>query len=104
MAHYDTDSLHDFLTTTPERGLRKMLIDGQSLTEVHFNLLLKVVRATSVETFGAHFEKGDFPRIRMTPAEDKIKERFWANCVATLSERGLLEAVAGHPSHLPRVA
>jgi hypothetical protein len=94
MPLYDTDSLHEFLSHTPEGGLRKMLIDGQSLTEVHFNLLLKIVRATSVDAFHTHFTNADYPRIRMSPAEDKIKERFWANCVATLSDRGLLQAIA----------
>jgi len=94
MPHYDTSSLHEFLSHTPEKGLRKMLIDGQSLTELHFNLLLKVVRATSAEAFQDHFTNGDFPRIRFSPAEERLKERFWNSCAATLSERGLLSAVA----------
>ena len=91
MSQYDTQSLHDFLFHTPESGLRKMLIDRKTMTDVHCNLLLKIVKATNAETFGAHFDKQDFPKLRMGPAEEKIKEKFWSDCVATLKERGLLQ-------------
>ena len=95
MSQYDTESLYDFLVNTPEGGLRKMLIDRASLTDVHFNLLLKVVRAGDADALGQHLEKKDFPRLRTTAAEDKIKEKFWDVCVATLLERGLLQPAAG---------
>lgn len=91
MSQYDTQSLHDFLFHTPESGLRKMLIDKKNMTDVHCNLLLKIVKSCNAEQFGAHFDKQDFPRVRMSPAEEKIKEKFWNDCVATLKERGVLQ-------------
>lgn len=91
MSSYDTHSLHDFLTHTPESGLRKMLIDRKTMTDVHCNLLFKIVRSCTPEQFGQHFEKQDFPRVRMSPGEEKIKEKFWNDCVAVLKERGILQ-------------
>ena len=95
MSQYDTQSLHDFLLHTPEGDVRKMLNDQKNMTDVHCNLLLKIVRATKADVFGTHFEKQDFPRVRMSPAEEKIKEKFWNNCVATLTDRGLLQPATG---------
>jgi hypothetical protein len=91
MSQYDTYTLHDFLFHTPESGLRKMLIDRQKMTDVHCNLLFKIVKTCSPEQFGQHFDKNDFPRMRFSPAEEKIKEHFWANCTAVLLERGILQ-------------
>jgi len=98
MSQYDTNGLYDFLTQTPESGLRKMLIDKKNLTDVHCNLLIKVVRSCSMEQFGEHFEKKDFPKIRMSPAEMKLKEKFWDVCMATLQERGLLQPAVQTPT------
>jgi hypothetical protein len=91
MSQYDTYSLHDFLYHTPESGLRKMLIDRKNMTDVHCNLLFKIVKSVSPEQFAEHFEKKDFPKLRMGPAEMKIKEKFWDDCVTVLLERGLLQ-------------
>jgi len=91
MSLYDTQSLYDFLAHTPESGLRKMLVDKTNMTDVHFNLLIKIVKSGPPEQFVEHFDKQDFPRIRMGPAEMKIKEKFWDNCVTTLLERGILQ-------------
>lgn len=91
MSQYDTHSLYDFLFNTPQAGLRKMLVDGKNMTDVHCNLLIKIVKACSADQFGEHFDKQDFPRVRMTPAEDKIKEKFWGACTTTLLERGILQ-------------
>ncbi len=94
MSLYDTQSLHDFLSNTPEGGLRKILIDKKNMTDVHFNLLLKIVRATPASQFGEYVDKKDFPRIRMSPAETKLKEKFWDECLMVLEERGLLQPAA----------
>lgn len=94
MSQYDTQSLHDFLFHTPESALRKMLNDRKNMTDVHCNLLLKIVKSTNAEQFGMHFEKQDFPRVRMSPAEEKIKEKFWNDCVATLLDRGILQPMS----------
>lgn len=91
MSSYDTQSLYDFLFNTPEGALRKMLNDKKNMTDVHCNLLIKIVKSVPMDQFGEHFEKKDFPKVRMSPAEMKIKEKFWDNCVATLLERGILQ-------------
>jgi hypothetical protein len=109
VAAYDIKSLHEFLTHTPEAGLRGMLIDKKNITDVHFNLLVKVARATSGEKFTEHFEKKDFPKLKMGPAEIKIREKFWDACTATLLERGLLQPAvatknAPPPLSLPKAA
>ena len=91
MSLYDTQSLYDFLFHTPESGLRKMLVDKKNMTDVHCNLLIKIVKSGPAEQFAEHFEKQDFPKMRMGPAEMKIKEKFWDNCIATLLERGILQ-------------
>lgn len=91
MSLYDTQSLYDFLLHTPEGGLRKMLVDRVKLTDVHCNLLVKIVRACSQGQFAEHFSKQDFPKVRMGPNEVKIKEKFWADCTAVFLERGLLQ-------------
>ena len=90
MSQYDIPSIYDFLQQTPEQGLRKMLVDGKPITDVHFSLMIKIVRGCSMEDFGSHFEKGDFPKIKMGPAEQKIKEKFWKDLETGLNARGLL--------------
>jgi hypothetical protein len=91
MSQYDIQSLYEFLLHTPEGGLRKMLVDRSKMTDVHVNLLVKIVRACSIEQFTEHFSKQDFPKVRFGPAESKIKEKFWADCTSLLLERGLLQ-------------
>ncbi|MES3037110.1 MAG: hypothetical protein V4736_04310, partial [Bdellovibrionota bacterium] len=61
MSSFDTKELYSFLLHTPEQGLRKMLIDQKSFSEVHFNLTMKIVRGCTEAQFSSHFEKGDFP-------------------------------------------
>ena len=96
MSKYDVLGLHDFLMHTPESGVKKILIDRQRTTDAHCNLLLKIAKGCSPEDFERHFENQDFPKVRMGPAESKIKEKFWADCTAVLLERGILQpAVAG---------
>lgn len=90
MSQYDLSSLYQFLLHTPEQGLRKMLVDNKPFTEVHFNLMLKVVRACGEAEFATHFEKEDYPKIKFGPAETKIRERFWKDCVQSFNSRGLL--------------
>jgi hypothetical protein len=91
MSLYDTQSLFDFLTHTPEGALRKMLVDRVKMTDVHCNLLVKIVRGCNQSTFAEHFNAQSFPKLRMGPAEEKIKEKFWSDCTAMFLERGLLQ-------------
>lgn len=88
---YDASSLYQFLTGTPEGGLRKMLVDGKPMTETHFSLLMKVVKGCNEEDFGKHWEAGSYPTVRMSPNETKLKEFFWRDCVKTFESRGLLQ-------------
>lgn len=99
MSQYDLNSLYDFLTNTPEAGLKKMLVDGKPMTDVHVNLLLKTARACSATEFAEHYEKKDFPKIKMSPNEMKLKEKFWGDCTQTLLSRGLL-----NPATAPKAA
>ncbi len=94
MSLYDTHSLYEFLHHTPESGLRKILRDNKNMTDVHCNLLFKIVKACTVDEFHEHFEKQTFPRIRCSPSEDKIKETFWASCINTLLDRGVLQPLS----------
>jgi hypothetical protein len=91
MSQYDTHSLHDFLINTPEGGLRKILVDRVRTTDVHCGMLVKIARACNADQFAEHFSRQDFPKMRMGPAELKIKEKFWENCTSLLLERGLLQ-------------
>ena len=89
---YDIPSLYSFLVQTPESGLRKMLVDNKPFSEVHFNLMLKIVRSGDEASFIEHFTKTDFPKIKLSPSEQKIKEKFWADALATFKNRGLLNS------------
>lgn len=90
MSQYDYAGLHQFLLHTPEQGLRKMLVDQKSFTDSHFNLMLKVVRGCNETDFCMHAEKADYPKIKLGPAEQKIKEKFWADLITVCSSRGIL--------------
>lgn len=91
MSEFDTSGLFQFLSQTPEQGLRKMLVDQKPMTDVHFGLLIKVVRACDETTFKEHFEKKDFPKVKMGPAETKLKDKFWDECITTFKARGILQ-------------
>jgi hypothetical protein len=92
MGQFDTGRLYQFLSQTPEKGLRQMLIDGKHFSEIHFNILLKVVRSSDEGSFGTHFEQGTFPKMRFNEKEEKLKEKFWKECTTCFSQRGLLSA------------
>jgi hypothetical protein len=91
MSQYDASGLFQFLSQTPEQGLRKMLVDNKPFTDTHFNLMLKVVRAGGEVQFCEHFEKADFPKVKFGPAEQKIKDKFWQDCITACESRGLLQ-------------
>lgn len=90
MPQFDLTGIYEFLMHTPEGGLKKILIDGQRFTEVHLNLLLKIVKTTSYENFCSHFEKKDYPKVKFNPNETKLKEKFWDDCVKVWQDRGLI--------------
>lgn len=96
---YDVPSLYNFLLHTPEAGLRKMLVDNKPFTEGHFSLLLKIVKTCDESKFTQHFENCDFPKLKFTPNDLKIREKFWGDCVTTFDSRGLLS-----PADVPKAA
>lgn len=100
MSLYDTQTLYDFLFHTPEGGLRKMLIDKKAMTDVHCNLLIKIVKSGNAEQFAELLEKKEFPRIRMSPAEAKLKEKFWDDCIQVLVDRGVLQPASNTPQKM----
>jgi len=67
-----------------------MFVDPKSFTETHFNLMMKVVRGCDEAKFVEHFEKQDFPKVKLGPAEIKIKEKFWGEAMTVWNSRGLL--------------
>ena len=90
MSQYDFAGLYQFLLHTPEQGLRKMLVDQKAFTDSHYNLMMKVIRGCTEVDFCLHAEKADFPKIKMGPAELKIKEKFWEALILVSSSRGIL--------------
>jgi hypothetical protein len=94
-ANYDISSLYQFLTQTPEGGLRKMLVDGKPITDVHFNLLIKVVKYGTEDDFKKFCETNSFPPVRLSPKETPMKETFWADCIKTFQARGILQPAGG---------
>jgi len=91
MSEYDFSGLHDFLIHTPEKGVRRTLVDTHAFSESHCSLLLKVARACSSYEFSSHCENESFPKVRMTHKESQIREKFWGVCVETLLNRGILQ-------------
>lgn len=86
---YDANMLHEFLTHTPESALRKMLVDKQ-FPEVHFNMMMKILRSTNQEQFCEHFNKSTYPKAKFNANEINLKEKFWDDCVKALNAHGLL--------------
>lgn len=95
MAEYDYKGLYEFLTQTPEQGLRKMLVDPKAFTDVHFSLLLKTVRAGGEKEFVDCAENKTFPKVKMSPNETKLKENFWKDAIQTFNSRGILNPFTG---------
>ncbi len=93
---FDVPSLYEFLTQTPEGGLKKMLVDGKPLTDVHFNLLIKVVKFGSQDDFTKFCETKNFPPVRLTPKELPLKEKFWDDCLKVFQSRGILQPSSGN--------
>ena len=87
--NYDASLVHQFLVQTPESALRKMLID-KSFTDVHFSMLIKVLRHSNESQFLEHFHNSTFPKAKFNANEINLKEKFWPDCIACLNAHGLL--------------
>lgn len=91
---YDLPGLFQFLTQTPEQGLRKMLVDGKPMTDVHFSMMLKILRAGGESDFCGYADQKSFPKIKFSPNELKLKDKFWDDCFVTFQSRGVLNPAA----------
>lgn len=87
---YDANLAYQFLVNTPESALRKMLINPQ-FTDVHFSILMKMVKGCSEGDFCEHFYKCDFPKAKYNAKEIGLKETFWSSCITALNQHGLLQ-------------
>lgn len=87
-------SVYDFCKQTPEGSLKKMLVSGR-MTEAHFRVFLKVVRAVSGADFVQMANNGNLPKIKLNAQEMALKETLWGICLSKCEELGLLsKAVA----------
>ncbi len=89
--NFDISNLYQFLTQTPENGLKKMLVDGKPMTETHFNIMMKIVKHGGEADFIKFCESGTLPPVRLNPKEQVLKETFWNDCLKTFGARGLLQ-------------
>lgn len=86
----EVKTVYEFLLHSPEAGVRRMLMDQMNFGDSYVRMALKIVRACKADEFAAHFEQGDFPRMKMGPADLEIRDSFWPHFKATLESRGLL--------------
>jgi hypothetical protein len=95
MEQYDVKGLFEFLQQTPESGLRKMLVDGKSFSDVHFQITMKIVRNAKSEEFEKYFQDKAFPKIKFSPNEQKSKEQFWDCFSNVVKAKGILSPLGG---------
>ncbi len=88
-SNYDANLVYQFLINTPESALRKMLID-KSFSDVHFNVLMKVLRNSTEPQFCDHFYNSTYPKAKYNGNEINLKEKFWNECIVALNAHGLL--------------
>lgn len=81
---------YQFLLHTPEKGLRSLMMDPAFFSEVHFNLMLKIVRGCDEAAFCQHFSAQTFPKVKMSANEMKVKEKFWSDLEKKLLQQGLM--------------
>lgn len=87
----ELSTLYGFLKSTSEGNLRKMVLGGR-MTEAHFKMMMKVVRATTEPEFIQCFEQANYPKIKFTPPEHGLKEALWPICAEAFARVGLLSA------------
>ena len=86
----ELSSLYEFLSHTPEGGLKKMLVEGE-FTEAHLRILLKLAKGGGDQSsFIDAFEKEDLSKIKLSPKEAPLKAQFWKHCKGRLTSVGLI--------------
>lgn len=89
----DLMSVYDFCKQTPEGSLKKMMISGK-MTEAHFRIFLKIVRAVPGAEFVQIANSGTIPKIKLNAQEMALKETLWGVCLSKCEELGLLSKMA----------
>lgn len=87
----DISGVYNYLLHTPEGPLRKMLVDDK-MTDTHIRLLAKLAKGAPESEFTNCFQSENFGSLRLSGAENKIREHFWTVCKNRLSALGLLIA------------
>jgi hypothetical protein len=87
----DLVSVYGFLQHTNQGNLKRILVDGK-FTDVHFNLLMKIVKNCTEPQFIELIGKGEFPRVKMSSGETAIRENFWKQALEQFQSRGLVNA------------
>ncbi len=85
----DISSVYSYLVHTPEGPLRKTLIDG-SMSDTHVRLLAKLAKGAPESEFIDCFNSENFGSLRLSPAENVIRESFWQVSKLRLEALGLL--------------
>ncbi len=85
----EISTLYAFLKQTGEGNLRKMFVQGK-ITEIHFNLLMKVVRQTNENDFVSHFQAATFPKLKLNAGELAVREHVWGLATSAFVNMGLL--------------
>ncbi|OFZ31576.1 MAG: hypothetical protein A2622_03060 [Bdellovibrionales bacterium RIFCSPHIGHO2_01_FULL_40_29] len=88
-SNYDANLVYQFLINTPESALRKMLVE-KTFTEVHFNMMMKILRSSNETQFCDHFYNSTYPKAKFNGNEINLKEKFWNDCIVALNTHGLL--------------
>lgn len=88
-SHDDISSVYSYLVSTPEGPLRKMLND-KNMSDTHIRLLAKLAKGAPESEFINCFESENFGSMRLSSAENVIRETFWSVTKSRLSSLGLL--------------
>ena len=86
-------SVYEFLRSTPEGSLKKMMVSGK-MSDAHFRILMKVARACPAPEFIQHANGNGFPRIKLSSQEMPLKETLWPIALEKCVELGLLSKAA----------
>lgn len=89
----DISSVRNFIASTSEGNLRKMLVGGD-MTDVHLRLLIKLAKGSSEADFINQFNNETFGQLKLGKAEKAINETFWPVCKKKLENVGLLNLTA----------
>lgn len=86
-------SIYTFMKSTGEGNLKKMLVSGK-FTELHFKVLMKIVRSCKDTEFADHWINNTFPRLKLAGPEIAVKEALWGLSVDAFVTVGLLNKTA----------